>query len=610
MQRRTLLRLLGVGASQAWLGCQGPRDGVAPEVSGQTEALSDGLDASFVRDPARFDGGLSDADSGEAPSETLESGRVIVLGGGVAGMTVAHELAERGFQVSVYELRDIAGGKARSMGKPGSGIGGRKDLPGEHGFRFFPGFYRHLPDTMKRIPAASGSGTVFDQLVPATRFLLSQAGVNDALLPVQQKNLGDLLAALTFVFGPNVTHVPWGDLLFFFARIQTWLGSCDARRMQQYERMSWWDFIQADSHSEAFRKFLAGGLTRTLVAANARHMSARSAASVLVQLLEDLSIGQGGMDRVLNGPTNEVWMDPWLAQLRKLGVNYNTDARVESLEFSAGRVQAAHVTRKGKPYRVEGELFVCALPVNVTRDLITAQMRVADPAFEGLSRLHTEWMNGIQFYLDRDIPVVNGHITFFDSPWALTAVSQKQFWSNVDLSSYGDGSVRGILSVDISDWNTPGILYGRPACECTRQEIQDEVWAQLSAHWDRDVGAIFRSARVVDVHLDPSITFAGYGNVDNAEPLLVNTVGSYYDRPSAITAISNFFLAGDYVRTHTDLATMESANESARRAVNGILSVTGSSEKRCAIWPLSEPDGYDGKKLTDQLLYALGLPAL
>ena len=32
---------------------------------------------------------------------------VAVLGGGVAGLTAAHELAERGFAVTVYEARDL-----------------------------------------------------------------------------------------------------------------------------------------------------------------------------------------------------------------------------------------------------------------------------------------------------------------------------------------------------------------------------------------------------------------------------------------------------------------------------------------------------------------------
>lgn len=40
---------------------------------------------------------------------------VAVLGGGVAGLSAAHELAERGFEVTVLEGRDVAGGKARSF---------------------------------------------------------------------------------------------------------------------------------------------------------------------------------------------------------------------------------------------------------------------------------------------------------------------------------------------------------------------------------------------------------------------------------------------------------------------------------------------------------------
>ena len=77
--------------------------------------------------------------------------RVAVLGGGMAGLAAAHELIERGFKVDVYE-RKALGGKARSIGVKGTAAGGRKPLPGEHGFRFFPGFYHHVPDTMRRIP--------------------------------------------------------------------------------------------------------------------------------------------------------------------------------------------------------------------------------------------------------------------------------------------------------------------------------------------------------------------------------------------------------------------------------------------------------------------------
>ena len=77
--------------------------------------------------------------------------------------------------------------------------------------------------------------------------------------------------------------------------------------------------------------------------------------------------------------------------------------------------------------------------------------------------------------------------------------------------------------------------------------------------------------------------------VTNAEPLLVNTTGSWTDRPDAVTKIRNLFLAADFVQTNTDLATMEAANEAARRAVNGILKASGSNEPPCYIFEMYEP---------------------
>ena len=109
--------------------------------------------------------------------------KVLVLGGGVAGMSAAHELAERDFEVVVLEARPIAGGKARSMPVPGSGTDGRRDLPGEHGFRFFPGFYRHLPDTMRRIPFGGERDGVLSNLVPATRVQMARAGGAEIVTP-------------------------------------------------------------------------------------------------------------------------------------------------------------------------------------------------------------------------------------------------------------------------------------------------------------------------------------------------------------------------------------------------------------------------------------------
>ena len=90
--------------------------------------------------------------------------------------------------------------------------------------------------------------------------------------------------------------------------------------------------------------------------------------------------------------------------------------------------------------------------------------------------------------------------------------------------------------------------------------------------------------------------------------MLVNYVDTWRIRPEAVTRVPNFFLASDYVRTFTDLATMEAANEAARRAVNGILRAARSDAEPCQLWNLHEPEVFVPFRAHDRVRYRRGLP--
>jgi uncharacterized protein with NAD-binding domain and iron-sulfur cluster len=525
---------------------------------------------------------------------------VAILGGGVAGLTAAHELAERGFDVVVLEARDIPGGKARSLPVPNSGTGGRADLPAEHGFRFFPGFYRHLPDTMRRIPLRDG--TVADRLTGATRILLAQAGGrNEVIAAAHAPESLDDLAVLSRLLLEVMTGlgIPPHEHAWLMDRILTLLTSCDARRYEQWDLQSWWVYVRAEERSQAFRKFLADGLTRTLVAARAREISARTGGLILAQLLLDLTRAGGRADRVLDAPTNEGWIDPWVTHLRTLGVDLRLSTPVEGITVRDGRI-AGVTTPAGE---VTADFYVAALPVEVFRLLAGPPLRALEPRLAALDRLATRWMNGILFYLDRDVPLVHGHAIYIDSEWALTSISQAQFWRE-DLSGYGDGRVKGILSVDVSDWQMPGRRTGKVAARCSREEIRAEVWGQLTDHLNDGPEPVLDEQHVLAWFLDPAIQFPNPTQATNLEPLLINTAGSWADRPDAATAIPNLLLAADYVRTNTDLATMEGANEAARRAVNAILGAAGRRDL-CQVFKLREPPVLAPARKLDELRWRL-----
>ncbi len=88
----------------------------------------------------------------------------------------------------------------------------------------------------------------------------------------------------------------------------------------------------------------------------------------------------------------------------------------------------------------------------------------------------------------------------------------------------------------------------------------------------------------------------------------MNTIGSWDKRPTARTRIPNLFLAGDYVRTNVDLATMEGANESGRAAVNALLDAAGSRAKPAAKYELYDPPEFEAAKRADAELYRQGRP--
>lgn len=558
---------------------------------------------------------------------------VAILGGGVGGLSAAHELVERGYRVEVFERQGIPGGKARSipvveplLGPPDL-VGGkafqspryqsrRPWPPGEHGFRFFPGFYRHVIDTMQRIPFEGR--TVADNLVDASEVQVARYDKKPLYVPARfPRSAGDLKTTLELVIAAlaHQVEVTPEETSFFFEKIWRFMTSCEERRLAEYEGVDWWAYIEAETRSLAYQSYFGSAITRSLVAAKARWASTKTIGDIFVQILVDIMDPTvSSSDRLLNGPTNDVWIDPWVAYLKSRGLTYHLDTEVTAIHMDGERVNSVTVRQGSGTRSVKADYYVAALPIERMAPLVTSEMQRAEPAFSKLLHLadpkqqNLEWMNGIQYYLTEDVPLTHGHTIYMDSEWALTSVSQAQFWRR-DLSQYGDGKVRGIISVDISDWDVPG-MNGKRADQCTREEVANETWRQLKRSLNTHGNEVLKDEHLHYWYLDPSIVDSRRdvpGIETNEEPLLVNYAGTWKLRPPAVLSIPNLFLAADYVQTNTNLATMEAANEAARAAVNGILDACADSQARCSIWPLHEPPFLSPFRMYDRFRFERGL---
>jgi hypothetical protein len=288
-----------------------------------------------------------------------------------------------------------------------------------------------------------------------------------------------------------------------------------------------------------------------------------------------------------------------------------------------------------QPYQV-ADHYVAAVPVEVMAGFlkengIWTDLAELAPELKKIDVLksHTEWMNSIVFYLKGSPTTIAGHSVYVDTPFALSSIFQERHWSaEYPLSGFGAGNLTAICSVIASNWldteandhRIPnggfGRISGKSAADTIfnnsnflvgKQKLIEEVWEDLKSSLRIDGKSLLKDANLEFAYIDPAIAFEN-GKVINREPLLVNRKNSLHLRPLATTCIPNFFLAGDYIKTNTDLATMESACEAGKQAVNGILDQEHHPSRRCAIYPLKRLAAFAALRFIDQLRYKRSRP--
>ncbi|MBL7736041.1 MAG: FAD-dependent oxidoreductase [Chitinophagaceae bacterium] len=546
--------------------------------------------------------------------DSNSSPKVIIIGGGVAGLSAAHELLKRGFRVTIVEKNPkYFGGKARSI--PQQPENADFCLPAEHGFRFFPGFYGNITQAMKEIPLANGK-SVYDNLVPVSYYtFLFTDGRKPVDVPlnigrnlfVKGRKLIRELRALIKAFNDGSIDITKEGRENFTRAVFQLYTSCEERFMFEYERIPWQEFIEAEKpqYGKDYKLLLAEGLTKNLVACHADKASTRTGGKILALMLwQILNPLLGEADRVLNAPTNEAWLIPWVDFLKKKygeKLEIITGERVIKLEIVPQKLKGEkdsldYITydykdgeRRSKPVAIKADYYIAAIPIERLHSMIedrSDDIYRIDPTLRLLPRLaeHIEWMSGIVFYLNRDLNIANGHITITDSPWAITMISQTPYWKDYlrekPLPEFKGQKIRTVLSVVVSNWDAEGILYpGLTVKQMSFDQIKKEVWAQIEkcVFFDLKTKQPFCLKEADCCHeltfLDDSIVvnYKDPSRLFNKEPLLVNSVTTHSLRPDAHTRLDNFFLASDYVKTNSDLADMDTANEAAKRAVNGIL---------------------------------------
>ncbi len=520
----------------------------------------------------------------------MGKGRVAVLGGGIAGLTAAHELILRDFEVTIYETNertDVAshlGGKAKTQFSQRAGL---DSLPGEHGFRFFPSFYRHVVETMSRIPlqldAASkalgthdvpAGGNVAQRLIRSFEGAIGRSGENLTIVdrsPVD--SIGDVTTLLQV--WTDGYRLPALELVHLLGKLCIYYASCNARRDQEWQKLTLWEFFEADKLSKRTQDFI-NDMPKILAAMDAKEGNARSLLNTLFLWSLDF-VKDRPADRILSGPTTKAWLEPWVAYLESRGVAFESGPPATVTGFSRdGKRVVAAMTAAGVD--IQADFFICALPLDVVHAVCDPVLREASPPLDKLLKLPARAslrnMVGVQFFLNAPRPLVKGLVNYMGSEWGVTSLCEPQYW---DSSVY---KLPEDCSEVFSAIATKLPLDDQNNIDLTIEQVKGRFLELLSGYTGPDGAPLVDQAKLIHIHIDKELENApgGHGLV-NHTPHLIHPPAFQAVRVDPDIELENLFMAGDHVSSNTDVATMESANETGRNAVNALLRRLGLGDK-------------------------------
>jgi squalene-associated FAD-dependent desaturase len=464
---------------------------------------------------------------------------VIVIGGGLAGLSAGVALAEAGWRVRLFEQRPFLGGRATSYVLP----------DGEHVDNcqhVTLGCCTNLEDFYRRV-GAQDKIKYFDRLVfqdPQGRTGIMQAG----LLPAPMHMTGSFLgfAPLTMADKKSIAG----------ALLQILLGKGHTADLDEPGGISMLEWLrrrkQTPGAIERFwRVVLVSALDEELDQTDARF-------GVDVFWKGFLSNRSGYRMGVPGVPLAELY-DGCKAEIERRGGEVNLRMPVRAIQFEDGAVTGV----KFDGQRTESaKAYVFALPHEILAELLPEEIKRMEPSLGHLEKIKVSPITGVHFWFDREV-MKEPFVTLLDTTTQ---------WIFNKTALYGSKNGGG---EKMGQYLQLVISASRGLLQKPRQEIIDLCLAEVRQALPAARDAKLLKATVIK---EAAATFSPQPGVDRW-------------RPTQQTSVRGMFLAGDWTATGWP-ATMEGAVRSGYLAAEAVLRVAGTP--KTILQPDLQADGFVG----------------
>ncbi len=441
----------------------------------------------------------------------------VIVGGGLAGMVIARELALRDWQVVILERSERLGGKAGSDVKNGRLV--------EHGYHIFPPWYPNTRAIVERIGV---------DLIDFDRYHFLLPGAYPKKVTLRGPS------SLSAIWHNTVNGLlPWyHNVLYFYSVLDMLSRPLSQKRF--LDRVSQIGLMRGRWFSSESIAQL--GQENVLKASaipvyELSGMTAKLVSSYWMRQPDPLL-------SILPGDLQAVFIEPQVKELEDLGVEIRYEAEVSGIVMDAGKVAAVSLADGSE---VTADVYAICTPFEVTRTWLDDAVYTADPELGNMHYLEAQPMAALHLRLNKEIPdLPPEHVFFHGSHYALSFIELSRFWDELD----------GQLQLSFISSN-----YA-PLKGVSKEHAKDQLLAEIGEY----------------LPIEPADVEHWELNPNTEVPLFINTIGAWPNRPSPRTKVDNLYLAGDYVKNPIDLACMEGAVSSALKAARDILVDTGENE--------------------------------
>lgn len=482
--------------------------------------------------------------------------RVTIAGGGLAGMTAALRLAERGYRVKLYEQKPTLGGDLGS--RPGPD-GVELDVYPHMYLSWYHNFWRLLGDV-------TGEDRD-DRFRPFTTVKQLRRGEFPRFTAVS-----DATSAWRMLQDVMSGSASPADM-FVFA-----YGSVDLLAERLNPTMSLDDVsVNGFMNSRPYMTERAAAICDSFITRVWAIRSYLASADDYRSFLEYTLAEPTATYWLASGPARRQVIEPLRAALEAAGVEIDNSVRVTTVSCSGGRVSEIGLQGGEDSWTEEVDQLILAVSEDALMSLVRSgepghRIVEAAPRLAEVSRLRSIPIPIVHLYFNRRLPRVPAEpVGLFDSRLALAFTDISQSWEGVDAFAG-----RTVLSLSASD------PYGLPGTG--PHDDAHAMLLELAEYLDFDPGAGWGESSDIDWE---RTRFEA--NTD--AQLFVNETGTDVWRPGAsCDGISNLCFAGDFCANRIGMTTIESAVTTGLEAARVVVDRCG----RGAPIEITEPHSGSG----------------